>query len=323
MKMTQEFTPAVFGSYQSMQNWLYHPGHIENMEKGNSKRSPLLSIDNQINFLEIIVCLCECCIDRILAYGIQLCQDLGLRSLSLRIQLIYLHNKTSSLHLQALKTHRTSLLCFCKNLPHLSTADIYLHQPIPKKTIHDGKIIKLLQPYTGEEEIQFFHQTGTCRGMCYWFIHLYFKARDKFKSSSQLIRAISDQFKDGAPRPATLLQSICATEKILGLVGTTQTFYLKDFTLLKEALKKNPPGIYSIGLGKHRINYIKTSSEKAYIFDPNIGTVYFKKDQHGRSFDLMVKLAKEFAIEKDAPKVTMTHYNTKPEQKGMQWQQLH
>jgi len=306
--MIQPFSLTVLRNYRELKNWITDPLHTRQLTEESvvETRARCISTDMQIKFYEIATCIYECILYPILIAAQEACKYFDLDKLALRIHVLHLHAKTSTIHLQALKTHRSSLICFSKNIPTPSSSDVYLHEPIERTKIKDPVLEKYFFSSKNDNQISFFHELGSCRGICYWFIYLYFKTKDTFSSPHLHIIRISQEFTDGAPAPAALLQSLHPVENFLNIKSKTLFYYLDNFIELKQNLLSCSEGIYTIGLGRHRINYIKISEEKAYIFDPNIGTIYFKRDQSNKSFNLIVKLAEKFAIQNDQPKVSIT-----------------
>src|SRR6185369_16926526 len=120
---------------------------------------------------------------------------------------------------------------------------------------------------------------GICRGMNYWFIHLYFKTRHLFSDVEMQLAAVGKQFEQGASQQAVLLHSINLPSvydllklnvrqdySVISVEGRTQEQIIN-------AMQMRPPGVYGIYTSSHHVVYIKVDESRHYIFDPNIGVV--------------------------------------------------
>jgi hypothetical protein len=184
------------------------------------------------------------------------------------------------------------------NTHRLDTADFFLLPP--KKTTF------ATHPTPGM--LNLFHEDGVCRGMCHWFVYLYFKTRDRMPDTDQHLRAVGQQFAQGAPRQAAFLQSLDFPPiyDLLRLqVGTDDskisTTNKTEDKIISEFQHRNP-GVYGIYTSSHQVIYIKISELKQYLFDPNEGVMkiasplLFKKamaryfESHDNTKDIYVDL---------------------------------
>lgn len=122
-----------------------------------------------------------------------------------------------------------------------------------------------------------FHPNGICRGMCHWFISLYFQTKSHFIDPIEHLRAVGRQFEAGAPAQAAFLHSphvltpevfrllkceIKEDEKKICTRG-------KDIDEILQEWTSCPPGVFGVYLAKHMLVYIKLSEEKQFLFDPS------------------------------------------------------
>ena len=80
-------------------------------------------------------------------------------------------------------------------------------QPIPGDQIQDPRVRN--RTFLREENNQVdFHASGVCRGICDWFIYLYFKTQHQFSDPRNHMIALGKQFSKGGGVEPTLLQSL-------------------------------------------------------------------------------------------------------------------
>ncbi len=171
--------------------------------------------------------------------------------------------------LKAEKVFQEKLLVNSINTHRVDTADYFLQPPAPTSllTIH------------APGSLRFFHRDGICRGMCHWFIHLYFLAREKISDSHQLMVAIGKQFELGAPSQAAFLHSLDFPSLLDLLKLDTQNDFLKISTKDKtneqivQEIYACPPGVYGIYTSTHQMVYIKCDLVNQFLFDPKQGVI--------------------------------------------------
>jgi hypothetical protein len=178
------------------------------------------------------------------------------------------HAMTDAAAIKAQKVFRENLLSRSTNSHRLDTSDYYLQSPlrIPFALINSSSL-------------NFFHRDGICRGMCLWFIFLYFKTQGRFTDSMQHVRAVGQQFEQGAARQPAFLQSLALSplynllklnvqqdNSKISVAGKTQEQILCE-------IQRRPPGVYSIYTSSHQVVYIKIDDNEQYLFDPNIGCI--------------------------------------------------
>ena len=172
----------------------------------------------------------------------------------------------------AIKTSQifqANLLAKSVNTHRMDTADYFLRAP--EKTT--------LETHPTPETLNFFHRDGICRGMCHWFVHLYFKTRGRLPDIEQHLKAIGQQFEQGASRQSAFLHALGFTPVYDLLHLNVRTDYsqisvtdnTEDQIITK--LQLRPPGVYGIYTSTHQVVYIKLSESQQYLFDPNTGVV--------------------------------------------------
>lgn len=226
-----------------------------------------------------------------------LLHGLCFRDFSKKVWVMSRHAIDNGMAIKTQKIFQENLLSRSINTHRLDTADYFL-QPtmrVPFDTI----------PNSG---LQFFQEEGVCRGMCFWFVYLYFKTRGQFADVEQHLRAVGQQFAQGAPCEAAFLQSLNpekpAFNDLLGL--TVHWDYSKIRTTGKtiEQIRREfylrPPGLYGIYTSSHDLIYIKIDENREYLFEPNKGVIrlasteLFKKameryfESHDNSIDIVI-----------------------------------
>ena len=179
------------------------------------------------------------------------------------------HAMTDAAAIKAQKVFRENLLSRSTNSHRLDTSDYYLQSPL--------RIPFVTQP--NFESLNFFHQDGICRGMCLWFIFLYFKTQGRFIDPKQHVRAVGQQFEQGAARQPAFLHSLALApvydllklsvqqdNSKISAAGKTQEQILSE-------IQCRSPGVYGIYTSLHQVVYIKIDDYEQYLFDPNIGCI--------------------------------------------------
>jgi hypothetical protein len=203
----------------------------------------------------------------VLTIGSHLLHLCGMTDLSKRAWVLSRHAIYDA---TAMKTHRVfqeNFLIKSANTHRLCDESAYL-QPATKTH---------LPTYPVPGMVQWFHSRGVCRGMCLWFVYLYLKTGPKFCDVEQHLRAVGEQFKDGAPVQSVLLQSLQtrpahellhlrAQESQIATRGQTEDQILSQ-------LQARPPGAYGIYTSCHQVVYIKVDSSRQFLFEPNKGTL--------------------------------------------------
>lgn len=169
------------------------------------------------------------------------------------------------------KTHRVfqnSLLSGSVNTHRADTEDFFLSRPMQTT---------LATPTPGT--LHFFHKGGICRGMCHWFIHLYFKTQASFSDPEVCIRSVGQHFTLGASRQAAFLQSLdlSVVYDLLHLTvreddSTLRTLATSEDQIIAE-FQRRPPGVYGIYIASHQLVHVKIDESRQYLFDPNQGVI--------------------------------------------------
>jgi len=174
------------------------------------------------------------------------------------------------------------LLCSAENKPAPGTEDISKHSDIPIYSINDPKVLKRLYQKNGK--IQVRHNDGICEGMSNWFLYLYVATKPWFANPRKHLIAITKQFEKGAPREASLLQSIFVKKgKILNAniqreyAKLRYKDYLNDKAGAKKIVDGLLPGAYHVSIRSdpnisgHSVVLIKINKNLSFFFDPNYG----------------------------------------------------
>lgn len=296
---TPTFSPSLLHDIHALRSWLTHPSHLAPIKTSYVPTGKKILAERwQIHWLEVLSYLH----DKILSSALRVIQygfiQIGASSLARRVELINLHFNTAKHQLVAVKTHNAALLSLSRNCHQLGSSEIYLQPPLPCSSVQDEGIRALANTDKSEFYIDFFHKKGVCRGMCFWFVYLYFATAAEFSDPIAHITSVAKQFETGAPAPAALLQSLHSIESpLLSLLGEAKQVSFISFKNDRDSFAKYPPGVYSIGLGTHRINYIKISEKEAVLFDPNMGAWRIRgDDQATRSHQYICSAAREFGI---------------------------
>lgn len=195
--------------------------------------------------------------------------SLCITDLSNRVWVQSRHALSNALAIKTNQVFQTNLLAKSVNTHRLDTADYFLLSPA--KTT--------LGTHPSQGVLNFFHPNGVCRGMCHWFVHLYFKTRGRLPNADQHVKAVGQQFEQGASRQASFLHSLNLPPIYDLLRLNVRTDYLQMSTTNKTndqliaELQLRPPGVYGIYTSTHQVVYIKVSESEQYLFDPNTGVI--------------------------------------------------
>ena len=232
----------------------------------------------------------------------------GLKSLSRRLHLIDLHLASIASKIDALNRWPRHLIQLATNHPHIDTQVLGILEQTLYSEIPSFEVKKwFYPPLEPLEPIIGKHQTGTCRGMCFWFVYLYLKTQAAFDDPGRHIEAVASAFIGGAPEQATLLQVISDVESFLGIESHFQIMSTSHFKKRSIVFLKWQPGIYSIGVGKHRINYIKINKTCSYLFDPNIGVLCFRAGEIHLAHQYICRLIQRFCFENKTTNLLISH----------------
>lgn len=127
--------------------------------------------------------------------------------------------------------------------------------------------------------LNMFHSDGICRGMNYWFIHLYFKTRNSFSNVELQLSAVGKQFEQGAPRQAVLLHSLNLPSVYDLLKLNVHQDHSKILVEEKTeeqiitSMQLRSPGMYGIYTSSHQVVYLKIDESRQYLYDPNVGVI--------------------------------------------------
>lgn len=169
---------------------------------------------------------------------------------------------------------KEKLLCPLHNHHRLDTSDVYLQPNLPISSIKD-KWVRATTFFKEQTSVEFYNKDGVCRGSADWFLYLYLRTLGLFPSQQAHIRAIASLFQKGAPREASILQSLdswlfCDYERARAVLKSDT----KPYHLL--AIRQLKAGAYSIGFAKHVIGYIKVSDDLGFVIDMDVGVLVFK-----------------------------------------------
>ena len=265
------FTPDLLQNVETLSKWLAHSSHLEPIKNVYTPTHvELLANRWRIHWLETVSYLHENLFAVALKFIEAGLSKLGAPILARRIRVLESYLSSTKNHLAVAKISQVALLSLSRNCHQPGSSDIYLQPSIPTSSLLNENIKALT--WKDVPDIDFYHKKGICRGMCFWFIYLYFATRNKFTDPMAHITAVAKQFEEGAPSPAALLQSLEDIDQLIPFEGDVSQVSLDEFKSKPEVFTKFPVGLYTIGFDLHRINYIKISESKSVIFDPNIGT---------------------------------------------------
>lgn len=295
--MSAVFSVDLLQDIQPLRNWLAQPSYMARVkQKHIPTGKKMLSERWQIHWMEVLTYIHEKVLSIMLSSIHKGLLSLGLTSASRTVELINLHLCCTKNHLIAIKRHGLDLLSLSRNCHELESREFYLQEPIQIASIRNKEMRALTIPTS--TEFKFFHSKGLCRGMCFWFIYLYFTTVSDYTDKIEHITAVAKQFEEGAPSPAALLHSLIGIEyPLLSLLGSVKHVSFIEFEKNVASFAKYPPGVYSMGLGTHRLNYIKFSETEAVIFDPNMGAFRFcGQEQMTQSHQYICSVAKKFNV---------------------------
>jgi hypothetical protein len=118
----------------------------------------------------------------------------------------------------------------------------------------------------------YFGYAGKCTGMSHWFIFLYFKTRHLFNSPRECLIAIAEEFKEGAPDEACILQGINVRKgKLIDLRINEHFQTIEEHETegsMIQRIQSLPLGVYGITTKEHYMVYFKVSEDLGFFFDP-------------------------------------------------------
>jgi hypothetical protein len=209
-----------------------------------------------------------------------LLHGLCMTDLSKRVWVLSRHEQANGTIIKAQKVFQDTLLARSINTHRKDSADFYLQKPM--STTLPGRAEPI--------NLNFFQERGACRGMCHWFVYLYFKTLNQFTDPQEHMRAIGMQFEQGASKQAAFICSLYPVEQIYQLLHLNfRGDYLRINPLNKSheqligEIQQCTPGIYGIYTANHQLVYAKSNDGHQFLFDPNKGTfvvdspILFKK----------------------------------------------
>lgn len=178
--------------------------------------------------------------------------------------------------IQSLNHHfqfQDHFLCPCFGTQNPQTSSLYNLSPIAKQNIEDPDL-RDLAPSFG---LSFYHSKGSCRGICNWFLQLYTKSLPEFNYDHRVcLRAVSEQFVEGASFAPSLLQTFLYSENgrgslelQFGLLTLPYNDFLTQSRRVAREINNLSPGIYEIGTQTHLFIFIKIDESHGFIFDPS------------------------------------------------------
>ena len=182
-------------------------------------------------------------------------------------------------HLEDQHELKTGFLMPTLNRHNTTTDALYNTSPIPKEEIQLEEI-KSRMPF---DRLHLFHPKGPCRGQTTWFLYLFLKTVGQFKDPIVCAKTVGSLFCKGAPEVASFLQGLVEEEELLDLKFTMKLSFNKEAlenqrTTSSAYVEQLPPGIYGIGLHRHRIAYISLDASLWGIkIDFNHGVTLIRK----------------------------------------------
>ena len=204
-----------------------------------------------------------------LTVGSYLLSALCMGNLSKRVWVQSRHALQYGEVLKAENLFQHHLLAKSINTHRLDSASQYLLPPLTTT----------LSTHPTSGQLNLFHSWGVCRGMSYWFIHLYFKTRSSFSNADLQLAAVGKQFEQGAPQQAVLLHALDPSSVYdLLRLGVREDYskispHGKTEEQIIGSIRSNPPGIYGIYTSSHQVVYIKVDASREYLFDPKVGII--------------------------------------------------
>lgn len=198
-----------------------------------------------------------------------------LTDLSKKTWIMSRHAMADATAIRTEKIFQENLLTRSINAHREDSSDFYLQSP--------HKIAFVTHP--NPDQMNFFHQDGVCRGMCHWFISLYFKTQGRFATPEEHVRAVGRRFEHGASRQSAFLHSLTLPP----IYDLLQLNVQHDNSKIKVAGKaaeeilrefqRRVPGVYGIYTSSHQVVYIKIDDNQQYLFDPNTGCIKITSTQ--------------------------------------------
>lgn len=191
---------------------------------------------------------------------------------------LYKHCVVNALHDIS---HAASLKCQRKFKEHFLCSSINTYR-------HDGTDI-YLRPKENEGNPNyplfgaagFFNANGLCRGISFWFLYLYFQTKSNFTDPERHMKAITQQFSQGAPAQAALLHLFnprLTPRPVYRHLPLLVTEFFKRFSTermthrgIASQMNTLAPGAYAILSSKHQFVWIKIDDQMSFLFDPNYG----------------------------------------------------
>lgn len=186
------------------------------------------------------------------------------------------HAMADATAIKAQKVFQANLLSRSINAHRKDTSDYFLQQPVRTS----------FATPPDSTSLNSFHKDGLCRGMCFWFIYLYFKTQGSFTDPEQHVRAIGQQFEQGAPRQAAFLHSLMVLPSLYDLLRLNVREENSKFKVAETTpeqifheFQSRAPGVYGIYTPSHQVVYIKVDDDRQYLFDPNTGCIKITSDK--------------------------------------------
>ncbi len=177
-----------------------------------------------------------------------LLHGLCMTDLSKRLWVLSRHEHSEGTVIKTQRVFQENFLVRSINTYRKDIADFYLQSPIHF----------FLPGQTETCSADFFRSNGLCRGMCHWFVYLYFKTIGQFTTAEEHVRAVGAQFEQGASRQAAFLQGLNPLPALYELLRFhIQADYLnttlqgKTHAELIRQIQSFEPGVYGIYVGNH------------------------------------------------------------------------
>jgi hypothetical protein len=205
-----------------------------------------------------------------LTIGSYLLRALCMTDLSKRVWVQSRHVFSEEAAVKTDQVFKEHLLAKAVNTHRLDTADYFL-TPASASTLHTHP--------SAPNTLHFFQQEGLCRGMCLWFVQLYFKTLGSLPDAESHLKALGKQFEQGAPRQAAFLHSLDfpSLDDLLSFPVKNNHIKItpagKTEDRIIGILQALPPSVYGIYLASHEVVYIKLDESRHYLFDPQVGLI--------------------------------------------------
>jgi hypothetical protein len=196
-----------------------------------------------------------------------LLQGLCLTSLSNRVWVLSRHELAEARFAKAVRVFQDNLITRSINAYREEDAEFYSQIPTSITASPEPRPLN-------------FESFGLCRGMCYWYMHLFFKTQLRFVDPIEHLRALGDLFAQGAPIQAVLLHALPTEDDFLYEMADLDveeghaaipTKDKRDEALIAE-INRLDPGKYYIYTSNHVVVFIKMANQQ-FIFDPSTGTI--------------------------------------------------